>query len=194
MKNITTILFILLVSCTRQSANVTGQSDTNDTIETGDKFDFIIKNGQIGNLRTGEQVTDAIKKMSQFIVVRDSIPECEACDTYSPLYEIKSIDNEELFAFEPGWDSTNQDIVFRISTGNKKFTTDKGIRVGMTLKELKEKYDVDKVDVGGETGVHIFVKGFKGSFGVETPRTDDWWKTNKENIPDSLLITDIVIL
>jgi len=190
MKNTTTILFILLVSCTRQS-------DTNVTTETADKFDFIIKDGQIGNLRTGEQVTDAIKKLNQFIVVRDSIPECEACDTYSPLYEIKNLDNEELFAFEPGWDSTNQDIVFRISTGNKKFTTDKGIKVGMTLKELKEKYEVDEVDevdVGGETGVHIFVKGFKGSFGVETPMTDDWWKTNKENIPDSLLITDIVIL
>jgi len=187
MKNITTILFILLVSCTRQS-------DTNVTTETADKFDFIIKDGQIGNLKTGERVTDAIKKLNQFIVVRDSIPECEACDTYSPLYEIKNLDNEELFAFEPGWDSATQDIVFRISTGNKIFTTDKGIKVGMTLKELKEKYDVDEVDVGGETGVHIFVKGFKGSFGVETPRTDDWSKTNKANIPDSLLITEIVIL
>ena len=187
MKNITTILFILLVSCARQS-------DTNVTIDTADKFDFIIKNGQIGNLRTGEQVSDAVEKLNQFIVVRDSIPECEACYTYSPLYEIKDLDNEELFAFEPGWDSTNQDKVFRMSTANKKFITDKGIRVGMTLKELKEKYDVDEVDVGGETGVHIFVKGFKGSFGVEILRTNDWWKTNKENIPDSLLITDIVIL
>ena len=187
MKNITTLFLILLVSCTRQTG-------TNETVETGDKFAFIIKNGQVGNLKTGEQVTDAIKKLNRFIVVRDSIPECEACDTYSPLYEIKNLDNEELFAFEPGWDSTNLDKVFRISTANKKFITDKGIRVGMTLKELKEKYDVDEVDVGGETGVHIFVKGFKGSFGVETPMINDWWKTNKENIPDSLLITDIVIL
>jgi hypothetical protein len=194
MKNITTILFILLVSCTRQNDNVTGQSDTNDTTETGDTFDFIINNGQIGNLRTGEQVTDAIKKLNQFIVVLDSIPECEACDTYSPLYIVNDLDNKELFSFEPGWDSTNHDKVFRMSTANKKFITDKGIRVGMTLMELKEKYDVDEVDVGGETGVHILVKGFKGSFGVETPRLDDWWKTNKENIPDSLLITDIVIL
>ena len=79
MKNITTLFLILLVSCTRQTG-------TNDTVETGDKFAFIIKNGQVGNLKTGEQVTDAIKKFRQFIVVRDSIPECEACDTYSPLY------------------------------------------------------------------------------------------------------------
>ncbi len=172
----------------------TQQSDSNLTTETTDKFDFIIKNGQIGNLRTGEQVTNAVKKLNQFIVVRDSIPECEACDTYSPLYIIKDLDNEELFAFEPGWDSTNQDKVCRLSTANKKFITDKGVRVGMTLKELKTNYDVDEVDVGGETGVHILVKGFNGSFGVEIPTSNDWWKTNKRNIPDSLLITDIVIL
>ncbi len=61
----------------------------------------------------------------------------------------------------------------------------------MTMKDLKEKYEVEEVDVGGETGVHIFVKGFRGSFGVEIPRTNDWWKTNKDNIPDSL---EIIIL
>ena len=132
MKNITTILLILSVSCARQS-------DTNVTTDNVDKFDFIVKNGQIGNLRTGEQVTDAVEKLNQFRVIQDSIPECEACDTYSPLYIINDLDNNELFSFEPGWDSTNQDKVFRMSTANKKFITDKGIRVGMTLKELKEK-------------------------------------------------------
>jgi len=64
----------------------------------------------------------------------------------------------------------------------------------MTFKDLKERYDVDEVDVGGETGVHIIVKGFKGSFGVELPMTNDWWKINKQNISDTLQITEIIIL
>jgi hypothetical protein len=194
MKNITTILFILLVSCTRQSDNVTGQSDTNETTETVDKFDFTIKDGQIGNLKTGEQLTDVFEKLKDLKVVRDSVPECEGCDAYSPLYAISSFDNQDLFVFEPGWDSIDHDKLFRIRTNNEKFITDKGIRVGMTLKDLKEKYEVDEVDVGGETGIHIIVKGFKGSFGVETPRINDWWKINKGNIPDSLRIDEIIVL
>ena len=64
----------------------------------------------------------------------------------------------------------------------------------MTLKDLKEKYEVDVVDVAGETGIHVIVQGFKGSFGVETPRINDWWKMNEKNIPDSLKIDEIIIL
>jgi hypothetical protein len=64
----------------------------------------------------------------------------------------------------------------------------------MTLKDLREKYQLDEVDVGGETGIHIIVKDFKGSFGVETPRINDWWKINKDNIPDSLRVDEIIIL
>jgi|JI6StandDraft_1071083.scaffolds.fasta_scaffold420496_1 hypothetical protein len=187
MKNITTLIFILLISCSRPS-------DNTGTIETADKFDFTIKDGQIGNVKTGEQVTDVLDRLKDFIIIRDSIPECEACDTYSTLYVINDKDDKNLFSFEPGWDSTNHDQLFRIQTGNKQFTTDKGIKVGMTFKDLKERYDVDEVDVGGETGVHIIVKGFKGSFGVELPMTNDWWKINKQNISDTLQITEIIIL
>ena len=194
MKSITTLLFILLVSCTRQSDSVSGQVETKETTETVDNFDFTIKNGQIGNLKTGEQLTDILKKLKGLTVVLDSVPECEGCDTYSPLYVVSTFDNQYLFEFEPGWDSNDHDKLFRISTSNEKFTTDKGIKVGMTLKDLKEKYEVDEVDVGGETGIHILVKGFKGSFGVEIPRTNDWWKTSKDNIPDTLKITEIIIL
>ena len=193
MKNITTLLFILLVSCTRQSDSVTGQSNTNET-GTADKFDFTIKDGQIGNLKTGEQLIDVLKKLKDLTVVLDSIPECEGCDTFSPLYVISTFDNQDLFVFEPGWDSIDHDKLFRIRTSNVKFTTDRGIKVGMTLKDLKGKYEVDEVDVGGETGIHIIVKDFNGSFGVETPRINDWWKINKENIPDSLIIDEIIIL
>lgn len=193
MKNIATLLFIFLFGCTRQSDNV-GQSDTNKPTLTVDNFEFIIKDGQIGNLKTGEQLIDVLDKLKTLTVVRDSVPECEGCDTYTPLFVVSTFDNQHLFVFEPGWDSTDHDKLFRIRTSNERFITDKGIRVGMTFKDLREKYQVDEVDVGGETGIHIFVQGFKGSFGVEIPRSNDWWKINKENIPDSLRIDEIIIL
>lgn len=194
MKNITTLLLILLASCTRPSDSATGQSNTNETTVTVDKFDFTIKNGQIGNLTTGEQLTDVLKKLKDLTVVLDSVPECEGCDTYSPLYIVSTFDNQGLFVFEPGWDSTDHDKLFRISTSSEKFTTDKGLRVGMTLKDLKEKYEIDEVDIGGETGIHIIVKDFKGSFGVDIPRINDWMRITEENIPDSLKINEIIIL
>ena len=194
MKNLPTILVILLFGCTRQSDGVQGQSDTNETAETADNFDFTIKDGQIGNLKTGEQLNDVFKKLKNLTVVRDSVPECEGCDTYTPLYKVSTFDNKDLFVFEPGWDSADHGKLFRIRTSNERFITDKGIRVGLTLKDLKEKYQLDEVDVGGETGIHIIVKGFKGSFGVETPKINDWWKINKNNIPDSLKIDEIIIL
>jgi hypothetical protein len=194
MKNLTTILFILLVGCARQSDTVSTQNDNNKPTLTGDNFDFIIKDGQIGHLKTGEQLTDVLEKLEAFIVVLDSIPECEGCDTYSPLYAVSTSDNQDLFVFEPGWDLTDHDKLFRIRTSNQKFITDKGIRVGMTLKDLKTKYDIDEVDVGGETGIHVIVKGFKGSFGLEIPKSNDWMTVNDDNIPDSLRIDEIILL
>ena len=67
---------------------------------------------------------------------------------------------------------------------------DKGIRVGMTSKELKGKYYVDEVDLGGDTGVQIF-KGFEGSFGVETPKTNGG-KLRKKILRTVYIITDTV--
>jgi hypothetical protein len=195
MKNIPTLLFILLVSCGRQGENVSGQSDTNVSTSLADNFDFTIKDGQIGNLKTGEQLTDVLEKLKHLNVVRDSVPACDFdCDEYSPLYVINDNDYQNLFVFEPGWDSTDNDKLFRIRTSNKRFTTDKGVRVGMTVKDLKAKYEIDGVDVGGETGIHVIVKGFKGSFGIESPRVNDWWKIDKQNLPDSLKIDEIIIL
>jgi hypothetical protein len=192
IKNLKTLLFILLVSCTRQSDSVTEQSD--NTAGTVDGFDFTIRDGQIGNLKTGEHLTDVFEKLKDLKVVRDSVPECEGCDTFSPLYVISTFNHQYLFVFEPGWDSIDHDKLFRIRTSNQKFITDKGLKVGMTVKDVKEKYEVDEVDVSGETGIHIIVKGFNGSFGVEMPRTNDWWKIDKQNIPDSLRINEIIIL
>jgi|GEM_PF-1903067 len=193
MKNIQTILLILLISCSRNK-NVSKQIEVKDTVQDKSKFEFIIKDGQIGNIKTGEQLIDVFDKLKEFVVEQDSVPECEACDTYSPMYRINDHRYQNLFVFEPGWDSISHNKLFRIATSNERFVTDRGIKVGMTVKDLKEKYEIEEIDVAGETGIHAIVKNFKGSFGIESPRINDWWKINKENIPDSLKIDSIIIL
>lgn len=187
MKNSTIVLFILLVSCTRQSDSTSEQSYSPDTTNT---FGFMIKDGQIGQLKTGDKLDEVFEKLKSLRVVRDSVVACEGCNSYSPLYIVSTSDNKDLFVFEPGWYADNVDRLFRIRTSNENFKTDKGIRVGMTVKDLKEKYKLDEVDVSGETGIHIIVAGFNGAFGIELPKINDIWKINKENIPDSLRIDE----
>lgn len=87
-------MFILLFGCIRQSDNASVRSDSNETTPTTDSFDFTIRDGQIGTLKTGEQLTDVLEKLKTLTVVLDSIPECEACDTYSPLYLVRTFDNQ----------------------------------------------------------------------------------------------------
>ena len=98
-----------------------------------------------------------------------------------------------MFDFEPGWDDTTKNGIFRITTSNNKFTTDKGIKVGMTVKDIRTKYEIINVDAGGETGLHIMVRDFHGSFGIVLPDSEEWWDYDKETIPDSLRIEEIII-
>ncbi|MBI3220746.1 MAG: hypothetical protein HYZ44_14625 [Bacteroidetes bacterium] len=192
MKNIIILLFILLVSCTRQSDSTSEQKGHSS--DTTNRFGFLIRDGQIGQLKTGDKLNDVFEKLKGLRVVRDSVAECEGCNSYTPLYVVSTFDNKDLFVFEPGWYADNRDRLFRIRTTNKDFITDKGIRVGMTVKDLKEKYKLDEVDVSGETGIHILVEGFNGAFGIELPKSNDFWGINKENIPDTLRIDEIIIL
>lgn len=80
------IFFVLIASCTQRNDKPTNQSAATDTIRTPSKFEFLIRPSQIGSLKTGEPIAVSLQKLNSFKVVRDSIAECEDCDTYSPLY------------------------------------------------------------------------------------------------------------
>ena len=61
-------MFILLVGCTRQRDTLSVQSNNSEPTLTGDNFEFTIGDGQIGNLKTGEQLTDVLEKLKTFMV------------------------------------------------------------------------------------------------------------------------------
>lgn len=158
-------------------------------------FPFTISDGQIGSIETGDSIKLALEKLNYFRVEKDSIPTCEGCQTYSPLYKMYDKETDILsFTIEPGREPTKKDLVFRIRTSDERFITDKGVKVGMTVADIRSQYKISRVFSGGEPGIHILVEDFEGSFGIEKPNDQNWWKVDKETIPDSLEIEEIIIL
>lgn len=200
------LIAVLNISCDQKDKEKGKESNINKTesLENdslkqreniGKSFPFIIKDGQIGTINTGDTLRIALEKLKYFKVVKDSIPACEACQTYSPLYKIFHPESDNLsFTIEPGWQQTDKDLVFRIRTSDERFVTEKGVKVGMTIASIRKQYGIERVHSGGEPGIHILVNEFKGSFGIEKPNDRNWWKLNKETIPDSLKIEEIIIL
>jgi hypothetical protein len=195
MKNFAILLLLCsLIACKQQSEDDRAANGENNVPETTEQFTFTIRDQQLGNLKTGEPIKDVLNKLKHLTVKLDSIPECEGCNTFSPQYVVSSNDGEVLFVFEPGFEPADRDKLFRLRTTNSKFVTDKGVRVGMTVADVKDKYEITSVDVSGDTGIHLFVQDFNGSFGTELLVTNDWWKISEENVPDDLRIDEIIIL
>lgn len=99
--------------------------------KAGNSFQFTIEDGQIGGIRTGEKISDAMEKLKQFRIIMDSLPTCAGCTTYSPIYKITNPQIDTIsFTIEPGWEEENKNNVFRIRTSDERFVTDKGVNVG----------------------------------------------------------------
>lgn len=192
MRKLTLLVFIFIVcfSCTRSRRHT-------NLYQTESKgFPFLISNGKVGTISIGDGIDTSLKNLTLwFEVKQDSVPVCEGCNKFFPIYRIYyRKENQYIFSIEPGTDDNNKDKVSRIITSYTLFKTeDDGIQVGMSVKDIKRKYEITEVDNSGETGIHIFVKGFNGSFGMEMPKSDEWFRFTPTSIPDSLRITEIVI-
>jgi hypothetical protein len=194
----TVLLISTLNSCisNNNAKRNTELTKTNSNTEQTNQFKYVISNGILGDISIGDGFDSTVCRLEKmFNVVTDSIPECEGCDEYIKVMEVFT-DNTHypLFKFEPGWTENDKNKIFRISTSSSEFATDKGIRIGMTIKDVKAKYEIIEVLTGGETGLHVVLKGFGGSFGVEIPQDDNWWFLNPVSIPDSLRIINIIIV
>lgn len=196
MKNLSILLIIFLFgifACIRvkkESHSLTIYNQTESKM-----FPYIISNGKLGTISVGDRIDSTLKNLETlFIIKNDSIPSCEGCTTYTSVIQVRSKEsNKILFSIEPGVEENNRDKIFRMTTSCDLFQTDKSIKIGMTVKAVKQKYEILNVDSGGETGLHIIIKDFSGSFGIEIPNDDNWWFYKPSSIPDSLRITEIII-
>ena len=190
---ITLSISFMLVACLRNSKENRAQIKYSET--GGRPFYYQISNGELGNVSIGDRIDTTLEKLTVWFQIKtDSTPSCEGCDEYTPLFVVYQKDSiYPLFFIEPGWEENNKNQVYRITTLNGQIATDKFIKVGMTVEDLKKAYEILEVDCSGETGVHILVKDFNGSFGIELPNDEKWWSYTIETIPDTLKIIEIII-
>jgi hypothetical protein len=187
------ILLVLIGGCKRIRKETQKISVYHQTESKG--FPFTISNGKLGTISIGDRIDSTLKNLSTwFYTEKDSMESCEGCTTYTPIYIIRSKGSfQYLFSIEPGWEENNKTDIVRIRTGNPIFITDEQIKIGMTVKDLKNAYEILEVSAVGDLGIHVIVKDFKGSFGIELPNINDWLNINKSTISDSLRINEIII-
>jgi hypothetical protein len=170
-------------------------TDGQEKADSPTNHSFIIENGRLLGIKTGDNFDSVLTKLGEFKIVRDSFVGCEGCDQTEPIFKVYEAGNSEpVISLEHGWPTEGPDKLFRIRTTDSRFKTDKGLGINMTIKDLKKLYDIETVVADYETGLHVIVKGFNGSFGIATTIDMDWINFNKDNIPDSLIIDQIIVL
>lgn len=159
------------------------------------------KNHQIGYLTIGDSVTHSIKRLSiDFNVTYDSIEACVGCfDEFEYYYRIKNSSNETVFTVHPGQEENNIGLIQHIKLYDKTYKSDKGIGIGNTANDLKEKYNVSEAYFDYENGLFFFASDFKGSFRFDCCMQDKYQDINFENpsievVPDDMVVDMIVIL
>ncbi len=168
-------------------------SDINNTTKT-------IKNQQVGPVNIGDDLRSTIEfyEKKSFKVIFDSVEICGECpEKYEYLYNVSNKQGKLLFAIY--FIETGKIMkISRIEVSSLEYITDRGIRVGDKVKDLREKYNIIEVYFEIGKGVFLFVEDFNGSFKVETNKESDLnYNTNEfdtDSIPDNLKINNIVVI
>jgi hypothetical protein len=186
-------ILLLSPACIRVTKKIRTSTIYHQTGGRG--FPYLISDRKLGTISIGDGIDSTLTNLSTwFNVKNDSIPACEGGSEYSKIFRVFSREkNELLFSIEPGWGENDKSKVSRIITTSEIFKTDQGIQIGMTVRKLKSACEITGIDNSGETGVHITIKNFKGSFGLELPETNDLIKYTPLSIPGSLRIREIII-
>jgi hypothetical protein len=153
---------------------------------------YIIESDKrVGPWTVGESLKNLTKKTPKdWSIEIDSMDMCEGCFDFYTVYNIQ-YNNEYLLTIEPDWETKTLD---RFWIRSKKFKTNKGFHIGMNVKELRRLYTIDEIYTGGEIGIAVVVENFKGSFKINpNDYNGDLLKLNKNNLPDDLVINEIII-
>jgi len=160
--------------------------------------DFILKDVQnIEGIRIGMPINEAVKILNKRHIVEKRQVRILDDEPESSEYLVINGKKEKLFTFNGGHERKNKDNVFRIVITSPKYTTPEGIKVGMNIKELKEKTNIKSADFNFQDGLYIFSGKFDGGFWIHTDPKKQY-KFNYEkplikDIPEELKIKGIVI-
>ncbi|MCL2027816.1 MAG: hypothetical protein FWG79_04935 [Bacteroidales bacterium] len=107
-----------------------------------------------------------------------------------PAYDV--FENDELL-FQVELHPDRLETAHRIWIYSPQIKTQKGIGVGSTYGELKSKYNIAWVSEEG--GLNVWVEGLSALFRMtgEFPEDFDWSRLDKESMPESLTIQEIML-
>ncbi|MGE5393959.1 MAG: hypothetical protein ACM3P1_04390 [Candidatus Saccharibacteria bacterium] len=154
----------------------------------GSKVDLnclIIKSNGLGNLKTGMQVAEIFIMFPYEDIKKETINlEDDEYDVYN-FYK----NDKVIFSVEP-----NNEKIWRIWIHSERITTEKGLKIGDRLRDIKKYYKI-KDFVVGEGQVAINVENYDYGFILESKEIPEGWWTNQklETLNDNLKIESIII-
>jgi uncharacterized protein YeeX (DUF496 family) len=158
---------------------------------------FVLNDHQsVEGIKIGMPIDEALKILNtnhkvekKKVVILDDEPA-------SYEYVVANKKNEKLFTFNAGYERKNRDNVFRIVLTNPAYSTPEGIKVGMSVKELKTKTKLLSADFNFQDGLYILSSKFDGGFWIALdPKRQYNFKVKPaiKEIPDDLKVKGIVI-
>ncbi len=150
----------------------------------------------IEGIEIGMPITKAIKKLNKKFDVE--VKNISATDEPQVLeYIVRGRKSAEIFRFNAGYEDTNKNNVFRIVIKSPTYSTLDGVKVGMTVKELKSKTVLKSADFNFQDGLFLMSSVFDGGFWInQDPKINyDFNHANPslKEIPSNLLIKGIVL-
>ncbi len=163
-----------------------------------------LKNIELGDyksierVRIGSPINSAIKLINnKYFVQKTSVFNYEEEEFHYIVY----IDNKkrtELFSFNGGYDYKTADKVFRIVIKHPRYITPEGIKLGMTVGELKKITRIKSVDFNYDDGLFIISDVFDGGFLLDYTtdmqyKVFDFENLDIQTLPSDLKIKEIMI-
>lgn len=185
------ILFLLIFSVISHSAFT--QQDKKSWVKT------FSKKG-VGFIRLGDKTETSINKLKNYFVIElDSIPVGLFNNgNYEQIYVVRDQNSKVIFKFTQ---SEALNTINCIELYCESYTSNKGLRIGLTLKDVKEKYKNLKINYFFEHGLYIYPGNAKYGLRLDTnslPGAEfeqvDYENVTPESLPDELVIDMIVIV
>ncbi len=183
-----TKLFLIIISITITMMNCTPKLDSINLL------DF----KTIEGVKIGMPIDTAVKLVSEkYYVERTIASNYEEEEIHFFVYPDKK-KRLELFSFNGGYEDKTHNKVFRIVIKQSRYITPNGIRVGLTVNELKRVAKLKSAYFNYDDGLFIISDEFDGGFLLDFTTDMDYKDFDYENpkidlIPENIKIKEIII-
>ncbi|MDQ2179199.1 hypothetical protein [Marinifilum sp. D714] len=154
----------------------------------------------VGFVRLGDDLETTITSLQNYFVIEvDSIPVGLFNNgKYEQIYIAKDQNNKVVFKFTR---SETLNTINCIELYCESYTSNKGLRIGCTLKDVKEKYKKLKVNYFFDNVLYVYPENTNYGLRLHTNSLSgeehvqiDYGEITPESIPDKLVIDMIVIV